>query len=108
DEHGGNGTQDFTERLPNLFNITINGSKYGCETTERSICINLAQVTHCFEVYLGALQSAFARVTDWRPDLVIYQAGADPHINDPLGSLGMTTEQLFLRDQAVFRFCKTA
>ena len=106
DEHGGNGTENFTQRLPNLLNFTINGSSFGCSTSERSICLNLRAVTDCFEVYLAALQSAFAQVSRWQPDLIIYQAGADPHVDDPLGSLGMTTEQLLLRDQEVFRYCR--
>jgi acetoin utilization deacetylase AcuC-like enzyme len=34
-------------------------------------------------------------------DLVIYQAGADPHIDDPLGGV-LTTEQMQERDRMVF------
>lgn len=34
-------------------------------------------------------------------DVLLYQAGADPHINDPLGGW-LTTEQLALRDRIVF------
>jgi acetoin utilization deacetylase AcuC-like enzyme len=34
-------------------------------------------------------------------DVVLYQAGADPHINDPYGGW-LTTEELRLRDQKVF------
>ena len=34
-------------------------------------------------------------------DLVLYQAGADPHINDPYGGF-LTTEQLRKRDEIVF------
>ena len=34
-------------------------------------------------------------------DLILYQAGADPHINDVLGGL-MTTEEMALRDRTVF------
>jgi acetoin utilization deacetylase AcuC-like enzyme len=34
-------------------------------------------------------------------DLVIYQAGADPHVDDPLGGV-LTTEQMSARDRAVF------
>ena len=37
-------------------------------------------------------------------DLILYQAGADPHINDPLGGV-MTTEQMRRRDQLVFFTC---
>ena len=41
------------------------------------------------------------------PDLVIYQAGADPHIDDPFGSVGLTNEQMFLRDKIVFEYFKS-
>ena len=34
-------------------------------------------------------------------DVVLYQAGADPHVDDPLGGW-LTTEQLRLRDRIVF------
>jgi len=34
-------------------------------------------------------------------DLVLYQAGADPHVNDPLGGW-LTTQELLLRDECVF------
>lgn len=42
-------------------------------------------------------------VLDWMSytDIVLFQAGADPHINDPYGGW-MTTEQLRLRDAMVF------
>ena len=30
DEHGGNGTEEFTQRLPNLYNFSINGTALGC------------------------------------------------------------------------------
>ena len=35
-------------------------------------------------------------------DLVLYQAGADPHVDDPLGGF-LTTEELRTRDAIVFR-----
>ena len=39
-------------------------------------------------------------------ELVILQAGADPHVNDPLSCGGMTTEELRERDQFVFTTCR--
>ena len=39
-------------------------------------------------------------------DLLIYQAGADPHINDPLGGF-MTTAELAERDEIVFSGAKS-
>jgi len=38
-------------------------------------------------------------------DLLLYQAGADPHVNDPLGGW-LTTEQLRERDRRVFTTCR--
>ena len=108
DEHGGNGTEEFTRRLPNLFNITINGSTFGCRTSDRSVSINLCPVTESFNLYRSALHTGFDWIRRWQPDLLIYQAGADPHLDDPLGTLGMTTAQLFEREQEVFRFCKAS
>jgi acetoin utilization deacetylase AcuC-like enzyme len=35
-------------------------------------------------------------------DVILYQAGADPHIDDPLGGW-LTTRQLFERDRLVFQ-----
>ena len=34
-------------------------------------------------------------------DVLLYQAGADPHVDDPLGGW-MTTEELYYRDMLVF------
>ncbi|MBC7458142.1 MAG: histone deacetylase [Bdellovibrionaceae bacterium] len=36
-------------------------------------------------------------------DLLIYNAGVDPHINDPLGGI-LTTEQMYKRDLIVYEF----
>lgn len=38
-------------------------------------------------------------------DLIIFQAGADPHISDPLGGF-MTSSEMKSRDQIVFKFAK--
>ena len=39
-------------------------------------------------------------------DIVLYQAGADMHINDPLGGMLMTDEMRGTRTEIVFRWCK--
>ena len=102
DEHGGNGTEDFTEILPNLRQVTIHGASFGAHGSEKSVCVNLGSVTDNFTPYRDALELAFEKIYEWWPDLVIYQAGADPHVDDPLGSVGMTTEQMRERDRFVF------
>ena len=73
---------------------------------ERSICRHLKPVKDDFTPYRDALEEAFQTIRSWKPDLIIYQAGVDPHIDDPVSSHSMTTEQLLERDRMVFRFCK--
>lgn len=47
------------------------------------------------------LEASVAAINDFRPDLVLYQAGADPHINDPLGGF-LNDDGMMLRDATVF------
>lgn len=49
--------------------------------------------------FVAALDEQFETMADC--DVVLYQAGADPHIDDPLGGW-LTLEQLRLRDGQVF------
>lgn len=51
------------------------------------------------KVFLENVPNDLARLAG--SDLVLYQAGADPHIDDPLGGY-LTTPQLALRDWLVF------
>ncbi len=53
-------------------------------------------------VYLPSL------LTQVNPDLVIYDAGADPHRDDRLGKLALTDEGLYRRDQYVLETCVRA
>jgi len=49
-----------------------------------------------------------ATLRAWKAEgvgLVLYQAGADPHVNDPLGGV-LTSAQLAHRDELVFETCK--
>jgi acetoin utilization deacetylase AcuC-like enzyme len=106
DEHCGDGTAEFTKKLPNLFNFSINGTNWGMHESERSICRHLNPVKDDFTPYRNALEEAFKKAKEWQADLIIYQAGADPHVDDPVSSGAMTTDQLLERDRIVFRFCK--
>jgi acetoin utilization deacetylase AcuC-like enzyme len=106
DQHQGNGTADFTTRLPNLYNYTIYGTTFGAPDYPRSINRPLRSCTNNFDLYAQVVQEGLNQMLQWAVDIIIYQAGADPHVNDPYGSLGLTTEQLRLRDRQVFQFAK--
>lgn len=106
DQHGGNGTAEFTERLKNLYNYTIFGLPYGCREFERS---RNALISHHFDhsaPFFTALNDALDHILLWKTDLIVYQAGVDGHKDDPCGSVWCGDEQLMQRDRLVFEFAK--
>ena len=44
-------------------------------------------------------------LTEFQPDLVLYDAGVDPHIGDRLGKLALTDAGLYRRDMQVLSTC---
>lgn len=93
DMHYGNGTDDII-RVSNAHGW-IRHFTGGAQYDDRS------QVTDFFQ----RLPSILKWVTGC--DVVLYQAGADPHIDDPYGGW-LTTEELQKRDAMVFDACKLA
>ncbi|MBI1993197.1 MAG: histone deacetylase [Deltaproteobacteria bacterium] len=59
------------------------------------------------EEYLAHLEKAIPAIMEkFKPDFVLYQAGADPYEGDQLGDLKLTIEGLKERDALVFGECK--
>ncbi len=106
DQHGGNGTGDFAERLNNLFNFTIYGLRFGHLEHDRSLGRGIDRHKGSFSDYYQALLEGFEYIHQWNTDLIIYQAGVDCHQDDPYGSKWFNTEHLYFRDQLVFEFAK--
>lgn len=101
DEHGGDGTAEFTKFLPNLFNFSICGSSMGAHEGPRSI---VRKVPPGDETRARLfLEEALNLIAEKRPGLVIYQAGMDPHRDDPLSRSRMSGEFLALRDELVMQ-----
>ena len=107
DEHGGNGTEEFAARMPNLYNVSIFGTRFGCRGGTRSWATLVRVRDHGFQRYLDALQEAETLVDTHRPDLLVYQAGADCHVDDPKSQVGLSSAQMFMRDLIVFRMART-
>lgn len=106
DQHGGNGTAEFTRRLDNLFNYSLYGLAFGCPTYERSITCHIHKNQGNFSQYILALHQAFQCALDWQADLIVFQAGMDCHQNDPCGSTWFSTAFIQKRDEIVFRLAK--
>ena len=108
DEHGGNGTEEFAARLPNLYNVSIFGTRFGCRGGPRSWAWLVHARQDGFERYLAALDEARRLVAEIGPDLLVYQAGVDCHERDPKSQVGLSTRQLFERDRIVFAMARHA
>jgi acetoin utilization deacetylase AcuC-like enzyme len=90
DMHYGNGTDDIIKRLGIDW---IKHHTFGKHFTTRDSIGSMSK--RFYEWMEKSIADAFAC------DLVLYQAGADPHIQDPLGGL-LTDKQMFHRDRMVF------
>lgn len=107
DEHGGNGTEEFAAEFPNLFNVSIFGTRFGCIGGTRSWAFQVSAKSEGFDKYLAVLQRAESLIKELRPDILLYQAGADCHEKDPKSRTGLTTEEMFHRDCFVFQIAKS-
>lgn len=106
DEHGGNGTEEFTMQLPNLFAASIFGTRFGCHGSERSLAYPVDVRRDGFLPYHRALDDIEQRLVDIAPDVILYQAGVDCHQDDPKGRAGLSTQNLIERDRRVFELAR--
>jgi len=89
DAHVGDGTADILRRVPGLaprVHHAIFGNSRGSS-------------------YLADIEQLAGQLAAFKPDLILYQAGADPHVDDPLGGV-LTSAQLRRRDLRVFQIAK--
>jgi acetoin utilization deacetylase AcuC-like enzyme len=106
DEHGGNGTEEYALRLPNLFNASMFGTRFGCLGHERSWPFEVRLSRDGPTAHLRALAQIEALLDACAPDLILYQAGADSHEADPKSLSGFSAEALAERDRQVFRMAR--
>jgi len=109
DVHQGNGTASIFATDPSVFTLSIHGAKNYPFRKERSVLDVELPDGAGDEVVLAALEMCLPRVLfDFRSELVIYLAGADPYRDDRLGRLAMSPEGLRLRDERVLEACRAA
>jgi acetoin utilization deacetylase AcuC-like enzyme len=91
DEHYGNGTADIIERVGerNVEHYTFGGE--GIHRGDGDAW--LAKLPEIMKTFTGC-------------GIVLYQAGADPHAEDPYSRGILSTEQLLERDRIVFRWLR--
>jgi acetoin utilization deacetylase AcuC-like enzyme len=109
DVHQGDGTAFIFQRDPSVFTFSIHCQVNFPGTKQASdLDVPLAVGTgdqdylRTLQVYLPDLLGQV------RPDLVLYDAGVDPHGDDLLGKLALTDQGLYKRECFVLRTCLAA
>jgi acetoin utilization deacetylase AcuC-like enzyme len=107
DVHHGNGTAAVFKGDPSVFTLSIHQlHNYPAEKPLSTVDIDL-QDGAGDEEYLERLGEACQKgMKLFRPQLVMYVAGADPYHEDQLGGLSLTIEGLKARDRLVFDLAK--
>jgi acetoin utilization deacetylase AcuC-like enzyme len=107
DVHQGDGTAALMAGRADIFTLSVHAEKnFPARKARSSLDIGLADGTGD-TAYLAALEDVVPRVLDgFAPDLILYQAGIDPHGEDRLGRLALTDAGLDARDRYVMRQAK--
>lgn len=109
DVHQGDGTALIMAGRPDIITLSIHA--------ERNFPVRKARSHHDIGLpdgtgdadYLAILADALAQaLQQWRPGLVLLQAGVDPHADDRLGRLALSDAGLAARDALVARTCRAA
>jgi acetoin utilization deacetylase AcuC-like enzyme len=102
DLHHGNGTAAIFAGDASVFTLSIHQfNNYPAEKPPSSLDIHLADGVGDGE-YLSRLSNPYrTALATFKPDLVVYVAGADPYKEDQLGELALTFDGLKERDRLV-------
>ena len=103
DVHQGNGTASIFANDPSVFTLSLHGEKnFPFRKVPSDLDVGLPD--GCTDgPYLEALNRALIEMSErFKPDFLIYLAGADAHEGDRLGRLKLTEAGMAARDQKVF------
>ena len=106
DVHQGDGTALMFDNNPSVFTFSMHcQSNFPFRKQPSDLDIGLADHVGDAE-YLSTLEDVLPSLLDQvRPDLVLYDAGVDPHVDDDLGKLDLTDDGLYQRDEYVLGTC---
>lgn len=102
DVHQGDGTASLTATRPDITTFSMH--------SEKNFPVRKAHSNHDIglpdgvgdDEYLATLEKALVPLIDQvAPDMILYQAGVDPHVDDKLGRLSLSDDGLVARDRFV-------
>lgn len=102
DVHQGDGTAALTAGRHDIVTYSIHAEKnFPARKARSTLDIGLADGVDD-EAYLAELAATLVPFLDeHRPDIILYQAGVDPFVEDRLGRLALTREGLIARENLI-------
>jgi len=103
DLHQGNGTASIFLDDPSVFTFSMHQeSNYPFFKPRSSLDVGLRDRASDAE-YLSVLHTTIPKIiSDFKPQLLMYVAGADPYRDDQIGGLSLSKEGLRKRDEFIF------
>ena len=108
DVHQGDGTASLLAGREDVFTFSMHAAKnFPVRKARSTLDIGLADGIDD-DGYMAELEKHLPAIfSDFAPDLVLYQAGVDPHENDKLGRLALSDDGLEARDRFVVRAARS-
>ena len=105
DVHQGNGTASILQNDDSIFTLSIHGeNNFPFKKEESDLDVGLADGCND-ETYLQSLSKSLDQLdARFKPNCLIFLAGADPHEGDRLGRLKISKDGMRLRDETVFEY----
>ncbi|KAM9732625.1 uncharacterized protein ACNS7B_014988 [Menidia menidia] len=104
DVHQGDGTAFIFKEERSVFTFSVHcGKNFPLRKQQSDLDVSVDDGLEDKE-YLSTVEAHLPWLLDtFRPDLVLYDAGVDPHWEDELGRLRLTDQGLYLRDLYVMK-----
>jgi acetoin utilization deacetylase AcuC-like enzyme len=118
DLHYGNGTAALAAERPYVTALSIYGNDYQANVPYRDVTVcrhedgpnhfSVPLPSECDGQRLNQILDQYlpSLLQNGKPDLLLYQAGADPLRDDPYSPLALSQVDLLERDRRVFEFCR--
>jgi acetoin utilization deacetylase AcuC-like enzyme len=106
DVHQGDGTAYIFQNDPSVFTFSMHCDiNFPGKKQQSDLDVPLPEGTED-DAYLQTLAQYLPDLlTQVKPDLVLYDAGVDPHLDDQLGKLALTDTGIFRREMQVLSTC---
>ena len=102
DVHHGNGTQDIFYDNEKVLYVSTHqypyypGSGSNKENGKFNNVLNIPlEAGTTSEVYLNAYENVLTKIKHFKPEFLLFSAGFDAHINDPLAQMGLSSEDYY-------------